>query len=453
MYFYTIDFLIFFISLIVVWRFLPKNYRFIMFLGSLFFYGYWNWSYLILLVSSICVDFVVATYLQKSENPGRRKLLLFTSVFFNLSLLGVFKYWNFFVSGLNSLAERLEWSLTLPTHELALPFGISFFTFQTMSYTFDVYRKKFKHNGNFIEFANYVSFFPQLVAGPIIRFNDFEEQSKSESGWKLNFKTSYLMRFFMGWFKKVVIADALGQFADPIFKNGPANFLEAWSGALAYTGQIYLDFSAYSDMALALAAMMGFKFPENFNWPYAADSIRDFWRRWHISLSTWLRDYLYISLGGSRRGFTTVNLMITMLLGGLWHGAAWNYVIWGAYHGLLLTLCHLFPLKLPKRISQLLTFLLVVMGWVIFRCESLNVLENYLITMFTLDSQGILPDPHILAILGLLFFWHMVGQKYSWALFDNWPRLLGFVVLGVVIGLIIAMQPDKAAAPFIYFRF
>jgi alginate O-acetyltransferase complex protein AlgI len=364
--------------------------------ASYVFYGYWDWRFLGLLALSTGVDFVVGRALFRSEDPRRRKLLLTVSVCTNLGILGFFKYYDFFAESLAAVMGLVGLHPDPFTLGILLPVGISFYTFQTMSYTIDIYRGKLQPVDSLTDFALFVAFFPQLVAGPIERAVNLLPQIARPRRIDRDGVGSALWLILWGYFKKVVIADRMALIVNPIFaQHGDYQGLELVVGLLAFTVQIYGDFSGYTDIARGLARLMGFELMVNFKLPYFAINPSDFWLRWHVSLSSWLRDYLYIPLGGNRGGVlrTQRNLAITMLLGGLWHGAAWHFVIWGGYHGALLAIyrwldpdpIHADPWRsgasrLRVLAMMALMFSLTVLGWLIFRAESaaqiLEVLGN-----------------------------------------------------------------------------
>tara|TARA_B110000008_G_C16977900_1_gene566857 strand:- start:3000 stop:4532 length:1533 start_codon:yes stop_codon:yes gene_type:complete len=365
--------------------------------ASLFFYGWWNPAYLGLLVFSTLFNFIIGIQLGKnSDNSSLNKLILMIGVIANLAILGYFKYANFFIDNFNALSDN---NLTL--NEIILPLGISFFTFQQITYLVDAYYQKTKEY-NFLHYCLFVTFFPQLIAGPIVHHKEMLPQFAKDTISKLRSKNLAigLTIFALGLFKKVVLADGISVYATPAYNAAEAGvmltFFEAWAGALAYTFQLYFDFSGYSDMAIGLARMFGVRLPLNFNSPYKATSIIDFWRRWHITLSRFLRDYLYIPLGGSRKGKNRryVNLMITMILGGLWHGAGWTFILWGALHGFYLIINHgwrvLFNNRNKTKIGSFfawtITFFAVVISWVPFRAESINGSKIMLEAMFRLSD-------------------------------------------------------------------
>jgi alginate O-acetyltransferase complex protein AlgI len=351
---------------------------------SLFYYGWWQPRYLALLLPSILVNYGFGLVITRIPRGRGRHVLLTAGIASNLALLGYFKYFNFFVTSINAIADT-----GLSTAHIVLPLAISFFTFQQIAYLVDVYSGKAEEY-NLLDYALFVCFFPQLIAGPIVHHGEMLPQFSRRSRYRLNdedFSVGVTM-FAIGLFKKVVIADTVATFASPIFATAeagnPLAFWFAWQGALAYTLQLYFDFSGYSDMAIGAARLFGIKLPLNFNSPYKASNISDFWRRWHMTLSRFLRDYLYVPLGGNRKGKSRryVNLMITMLLGGLWHGAGWTFVFWGLLHGLYLCLNHAYRAlikdhgfarndRLPmKAFYTGITFLSVVIAWVFFRADS-----------------------------------------------------------------------------------
>lgn len=392
---YEFLFLFFPIVLILFYLVVPKKFKLIfIFIASCLFYGFWSFKFLPLLLLTIYVDFYLGKLIGESRDESKRKKLVVFSVVLNLTFLGFFKYFNFFLDNTNSLIEILGYSKLVGIGEIILPLGISFYTFQSMSYTIDVYRSKFRPYDDFIPFAAYVTFFPHLIAGPIVRHSEMVTQlSKStEKPFNIDFAARGMVFFIIGLSKKILIADNIAASINPVISMMHiATTFEAWACALGYTLQLYFDFSGYTDMAIGLGLIFGVRFPQNFNSPYKSFSITDFWRRWHMTLSFWLRDYLYISLGGNRGsvGRTYLNLFLTMLLGGLWHGASWTFVIWGGFHGLLLVIEKFFNMdKKPKQIfgRTALTFFLVVIGWVIFRAEDMHLLTTWMQKMFSLDG-------------------------------------------------------------------
>ncbi len=385
------SFIVFFVFVYAVYLNLPhRAQNYFLLAASYFFYACWDWRFLGLIFISTAMEYACALEIDRSQNESRRKFFLTLSLVLNIILLGFFKYFNFFTQSLVSLGAFCGWEIPLPALHVILPVGISFYTFQGMSYTVDVYHRETKPAQKLLDYALYVSFFPQLLAGPIGRVKFLlaqvlEPRSVTRTGIR---EGLYLVGF--GFFKKVFVADNLAPIVNHVFAKGGG--LSAWEvllGCYAFSFQIYADFSGYSDIARGLSKMMGFELMLNFNLPYFSTSPRDFWRRWHISLSSWLRDYLYIPLGGSKKGSrgTYVNLLVTMTLGGLWHGAAWTFVVWGVYHGVLLIFNRIFA-DISERLCQsrgcrllsapvwtalkiFITFHLITAGWLLFRARSL----------------------------------------------------------------------------------
>ncbi len=449
---------------------------------SYVFYGWANPAFLILLLASTLIDWIAGLVmagttpwsrtpieiLPKGVRRNRReRLALLLSVTSNLSLLGFFKYFNFAVDSWNGIASVI--GVDAATLDIALrvtlPLGISFYTFQSMSYAIDVYRGDAKALRNFIDFACFVSMFPQLVAGPIIRFSEVADQLANRTHTLAKFARGVAF-FSVGMAKKVLLANPCGQIADTVFDAGAPGVLQAWHGVVGYAFQIYFDFSGYSDMAIGLGLMLGFVFARNFDSPYHSQSITEFWRRWHISLSTWLRDYLYIPLGGNRKGVrrTYIHLGLTMLLGGLWHGASWNFVIWGAFHGALLAIERAVGVDrlygwMPRAMRVATTFSLVLVSWVFFRAADLPAALAYLGRMFGLGEaagaapllSGLLLGPYLAVSFAIAAFvvW---GAQQSW----TWTRELTPLKIVIALGLLvvaIAALSTQDYNPFIYYIF
>lgn len=351
---------------------------------SLVFYAWGEPKYVFLMIFSILVNYIFGRLMDKNRGRKKRmKLLLVLSVVIDLGLLSVFKYTDFIITNVNAI-----FGSSFDLLNIALPIGISFYTFQAMSYTIDVYRNDVRVQKNLIDFGMYITMFPQLIAGPIVRYADVQDQLAERSVTTADFSEG-VMRFVVGLGKKVLLANQMGAVWSEIYAlGGDVSALMAWTGAIAYTSQIYFDFSGYSDMAIGLGRMFGFKFPENFRYPYQSVSITDFWRRWHITLSTWFKEYLYIPLGGNRCGLArqALNLLIVWSLTGFWHGAGWNFVMWGLYYFVILFIEKLFLLKeldkLPKLFRHVYALLLIVIGWVIFASDDVSVLLPYLGSMF-----------------------------------------------------------------------
>ena len=443
-------------------------------LVSYVFYGWTNPAFVFLMFGSTIVDYVCGRVIAEKGDctPGAtrtraQKTAVVISIITNLSLLGFFKYFNFGMDSWNALMTGM--GLDGATYEnflrITLPLGISFYTFQSMSYTIDVYRGDADAIRNPLDFTCYVAMFPQLVAGPIIRFQEVADQLRERSHTVAKFARGIAF-FMMGMSKKILLADPCGKVADECFGAGSLHVLEAWTGIVAYAFQIYFDFSAYSDMAIGLGLMFGFVFPKNFDSPYHSRSITEFWRRWHLSLSTWLRDYLYIPLGGNRinPSRTYINLALVMLLGGLWHGASWNFVIWGAIHGGMLAFERLMGKqswygRLPKPAAIAITFIIVCIAWVFFRAPTLSDSVSYLLSMFGMAETteaaglvgGLIYTPyHVFTILlAGIIAWR--GQQ-SWDFTRNltWPKVATITACFIVA---IIMLAATSFHPFIYFIF
>ena len=433
--------------------------------ASYAFYGWWKPWFVVLMLVSTCIDYWCGRWLSQPRlTPGMRLVVLVISVTANLGLLAFFKYYMFGASTLNTL---LEWAggPTFGILEITLPIGISFYTFQSMSYTIDLYREKAQAVSSFADFACYVSLFPQLIAGPIVRYNEIASQLQGRVHSLGRFSSGVAL-FVLGFAKKLLLADPMGEVADLAFSAHSLVALDAWFGVMAYSFQIYFDFCAYSEMAVGLGRMFGFEFPWNFDAPYRSESISDFWRRWHISLSTWLRDYLYLPLGGNRQGKlrTYINLWLVMLLGGFWHGAQWNFLVWGAFHGMLLALersqgKESFYRGLPRPLRVTGTFLLVLLGWVLFRAESITQAVQYLGSMFGLRPAGpaapllaaeLYSGHHLLVFFLCAFLVWQPVQGRKWAATVDGRKLLLLVLL-FLAGLV-AMAYQEFS-PFLYFQF
>lgn len=447
---------------------------------SYFFYGWTNPIFCLLLLFSTVVDYACGRALAgwrplpsgelRALDPlqprtRRQRLLVATSVVTNLGLLGFFKYFNFGVDTANAALAALGLPPFDAVLRVTLPLGISFYTFQSMSYTIDVYRGRAAPQRNFIDFACYVSLFPQLVAGPIIRYHELADQIRDRTH-TFEKAARGIALFIVGLTKKICLANPCGKLADTAFGAAELFMLDAWIGVIAYAFQIYFDFSGYSDMAIGLGLLLGFTFPKNFESPYKSESITEFWRRWHISLSAWLRDYLYIPLGGNRIGprRTYLNLMIVMVLGGLWHGAAWTFVAWGAFHGLCLAVERAMgqrPLyaALPRPVRILLTFLLVCVSWVFFRAENFPHAVDYLRAMIGQAGAGeaswliaaTTRHPAYLALAGLAaaIAW-FAPTSTAWTRRLTFRRLVALVALAAISVVVMTVEEFN---PFIYFIF
>ena len=371
----------------------PRWRNLVLTIGSFVFYGWWRPHYVLLMLFSIGLDYAAALLMGEKDSGKHRKLWLWFSVVTNLGLLGWFKYANLFVGTWNEVAPwPVEWEAIL------LPVGISFFTFQSMSYTIDVYRGDVKPVRSFLDLLCFVSMFPQLVAGPIVRYSDVQHELTRRTV-DLRMLSDGVLLFALGLAKKVLIADSVGPLVDAVYLQDAPGMLAAWGAAVGYSVQIYFDFSGYSDMAVGLGLLLGFHFPSNFLSPYRAHSITELWRRWHVSLSTWLRDYLYVPLGGNRLGELKAqrNVAITMLLGGLWHGASWTYLLWGGWHAVFLVAERRSGKRspygwLPMPGQVLCTFVIWSLGLVIFRSLTLGELSQMARGLFGGNGVGALPD-------------------------------------------------------------
>ncbi|HET6149228.1 MAG TPA: MBOAT family protein [Polyangia bacterium] len=451
--------------------------------SSYVFYGWANPIWAVIMFFGSSVDYVCGILLVRQsglpdqdglppiigpEIPRTRKMkaILVVSIVTNLGLLAVFKYTGFVAENLNALARAMGWGAgAIPILHLVLPVGISFYTFKAMSYAIDVYRGDARPMRRFTDYLCFEAFFPDLVAGPIIRYAALEEQMRLRRHTLDKFARGVSF-FALGMAKKILIANPMGHVADTAFAAGPLPFHDAWFGLVGYAFQIYFDFSGYSDMACGLALMLGFVLIQNFNSPYRARSITEFWQRWHISLSTWLRDYLYIPLGGNRRGprRTYVNLMTVMLLGGLWHGASWNFVLWGALHGGMLAFERAqgkssFYRRLPGPVRVGLTFLIVCLSWVFFRAKTLSQAVTFCRSLFGAASLG--TGAHTLAgalytryhcamfLLAAALVW---GAPNTWAFTARLTAPRAALALGL-LSLSILMMWTQSANPFLYFQF
>ncbi len=434
-------------------------------LASYAFYAAWDWRFLSLIWVSTVVDYVAGQRIHSSTGVARVWWLR-ASLLANLGLLGFFKYWGFFIESGTEFLSWLGIEMAPSSLVVILPVGISFFTFQTMSYSLDIYRGKLKPTRSPLDLALFVGFFPQLVAGPIVRAVDFLPQLGAPRFWADVRVRSALTLFAAGFIKKACISDQLAPFVDQYFAD-PTLFSAsaAWLAVVGYAVQIYCDFSGYSDMAIALAALLGYRLCLNFNFPYLATNIRDFWRRWHISLSTWLRDYLYISLGGNRGGsFKTYrNLMLTMLLGGLWHGAAWTFVLWGALHGLALAIHRLWESRrapgveshfLLRLLSPLLTFWFVCVCWIFFRAGDFATASEVLRAFVLFDGAGTQTLPFMMAwvMLGLFMVHHISARGTFVKRFEALPEPVFAACLGALFAVALAFTRADYQ-PFIYFQF
>lgn len=484
MIFSSYEFLFLFLPLVLGGYYLlpGKGRTLFLTVASYLFYGWWDYRFCGLMLLSTVIDYAAGQGIGRAQSKGVKKRWLALSIISNLSLLGFFKYYDMFASTLNyGLTSLFPSTLSLepspiPLLHLVLPVGISFYTFQSMSYSIDLFHGRAKQTRSFLDFACYVSLFPQLVAGPIVRYHELADQlvERKHSAARMSRGAAL---FIVGFAKKILIADAVAPLTVLAFDGSNPGLAAAWIGTLAYAMQIYFDFSGYSDMAVGLGLLFGFRFPINFNSPYKAESITDFWRRWHISLSNWLRDYLYIPLGGNRIGVrrTYINLMLVMLLGGLWHGANWTFVVWGGIHGGLLAWERFRGTARPANpvIGRVRTFLLVCAAWVPFRAASVHDAVNIWSGLIGLNGigeairwNGALPLYASLILLGaaLAFSFFMPN---SWLILrmdeepedapafgSSWETIA--VRTGVAVFLFVisaAVLMVNSSSPFLYFQF
>lgn len=470
MLFPTLEFLLFFLGVFFAsWalrRWVEPRKLFLT-LASYGFYAAWDWRFCFLLLGSSLFNWVAGLVLERLDDGRRRRWALAAAVGGNLAVLGFFKYYDFFIEQLNDLFLSVGMERELPYMAVILPVGISFFTFQGISYVIDVYRRDVTASRSALDILLYISFFPQLVAGPIVRAATLIPQLRARPDPSAILMSWGLVLVLVGLFKKLIVANYLAtHIVDEVFFD--PGYYSSWDllvAAYAYAVQIYCDFSGYSDMAIGMAAMLGYRFDKNFDQPYRAASIREFWRRWHISLSSWLRDYLYIPLGGSRRGrwITRRNLMITMLLGGIWHGAAWTFVIWGLMHGLALAVENIVTGRrqlerrqpLLRALGVLYAFHFVVLAFVFFRAENLDYALLYLEQLLVSDLPTMLTTPFVLLLVGLGLAFHFIPRdtvERTGAALSRLPAVVQGAIAAAVLLAISAMGPE-GVAPFIYFQF
>jgi len=470
MIFSSVLFLFLYLPLVLLCYYIvPRRFRnCILFLFSLLFYGWGEPIYIVIMLFSTLLDYMCGHFAHKFRlsAPKKAKAAVITSVIINLGMLGFFKYANFFIQNINTLfATEL-----LKPLSITLPIGISFYTFQSMSYTIDVYRGDAPVQRRIIDFGAFITLFPQLIAGPIVRYSDISNEL-NERCENTDLFAQGITQFIAGLGKKVLLANNFGLLWD-LYSTQPSaelSILGAWIGIIGYAMQIYFDFSGYSDMAIGLGKLFGFHFPRNFNYPYTANSITDFWRRWHITLSTWFREYVYIPLGGNRKGpsRTYLNLFIVWMLTGFWHGASWNFIAWGVYFAVLLILEKWFILRLLERwpgwLRHVYTLLLVLISWVLFSIETLPEAFSYIGAMFG-TGNGLLLDTRALhglvywmplMIIGFIGATPFMKNQYS-RLIERFPVCLPRCILVLCIiclTLCTAYLVDASYNPFLYFRF
>lgn len=463
MVFSSILFLFYFLPIVLLVYFIaPKRLKnTVLFISSLFFYAWGEPIYVVVMLFSVAVNFFFGQKVYNTKETTKKKKWLTASVVTNLLVLVFFKYTNFFIETVNMVLPK-----DIPLLSLTLPIGISFYTFQTMSYVIDVYRGKVEAQKNFIHFGTYVALFPQLIAGPIVRYSTIDEQLSNRRTTVEGF-SSGIMRFIVGLSKKVLLANNIGMLWDTIHATALSDLtvLSAWLGIIAFALQIYFDFSGYSDMAIGLGRMLGFEFEENFDYPYTSKSITEFWRRWHISLSTWFKEYVYIPLGGNRvsPGRMRLNLMIVWALTGFWHGASFNFLAWGIYYGILLILEKELLMKvldkLPGIFRVIYALFFVLIGWVLFASDNLTEAVRYVGAMFGVGGGGLFSPTFVydlssnlvsllIAVVACMPFAARLGRK----ILEKRPMIMALVS---IIALIIctAYLVDSAYNPFLYFRF
>ena len=472
MVFSSLVFLFVFLPIVLVLYYLSgKKYRnYLLLLASLFFYAWGEPTYVVIMLVSIGANYLCGLLVDEKRADKVRVTGVVISVIFNICMLGVFKYSGFFVKNINA-----AFNTSLPVPEIALPLGISFFTFQAMSYVVDVYRKDAKVQKNIFDLSLYISLFPQLVAGPIVRYQTVANQIEEREHNIIKFGDG-VRRFIIGLGKKVLLSNSLGMLADSVFgmQTYQLTIVSTWLGILAYSLQIFFDFSGYSDMAIGLGKMFGFEFLENFNYPYISQSASEFWRRWHISLGSWFRDYVYFPLGGSRRGNvrTYINLFIVWFLTGFWHGASWTFIAWGLYFGLLIGMekSYLGKLlnKVPRFVRHIYLLLVVMIGWVFFRADSFSYSIEFIKNMFFMGTNVIfdgvaasyINDYWFVLVLSMIFCMPIVDwfrRKIEVAndkiLESNISYVLNSVVYTGILLIVIFKLVNSTYNPFLYFRF
>lgn len=470
MVFSSITFLVYFLPLfLLAYHLAPQRSRNAVILaGSILFYSWGGPSFILVILGTTFLDFFLVKIMHAQARQKQKRLYLVVSLCLNLGLLAYFKYSNFFIENINALlGTEIKWL------NVVLPIGISFYTFESLTYVVDVYRGVHKPLRNFWHYQTYILLFPKLIAGPIVRYHDIADQIEDRRKNELpDVKLSGFLIFCLGLGKKAILANTLGMQADAVYnlELSQIDTTAAWVGALAYTFQIYFDFSGYSDMAIGLCKIMGFRIPENFHNPYTASGITDFWRKWHISLSSWMKHYLYIPLGGNRYGSFALyrNLILVFLLSGLWHGASWNFVLWGAYHGLFLVLERLFLSKLYDKAGKWLsipfTFVVVATGWVLFRNENLSYALSLIAKMYSFeffDGKFALQNDFLFmaAVAAFFSFFALFPKSRQWQAlvygesFTVAGRRIALFTGLLLFYLSLSFISALDFNPFIYFRF
>lgn len=463
MVFSSITFLYYFLPIVLLIYFVvPSKFRnLVLLVSSLFFYFYGEPRYILVLLFSVIFNYYMGKLISK-ENSKYRKVLFISDMIINFGLLFYFKYFDFFIDNINQILN-----IKIPLFNIIMPIGISFFTFQATSYVIDIYLGKVKSANCILDFAAYLSLFPQLIAGPIVRYQTIDQELKDRSVTYKKFADG-VKRFIIGLSKKVLLANVLGVFSNSLSSISTSTVLSYWLQAISNTLQLYLDFSGYSDMAIGLGLMFGFTFLENFNYPFIASSITEFWHRWHISLSTWFRDYIYIPLGGNRvsKPRWIFNIFVVWMLTGLWHGASWNFVIWGLYFGIILLIEKLFLSKfldkLPKIVRWIYSFALINLGWIIFRMEDISSMKYLLLNIFnnlTKPIGGVLAKNYFLLnyipyfIIGIILMFPIIPFIKNKFKDNKYFVIIDDVVLLIVFVISICLLINNTYNPFIYFRF
>ncbi len=469
MLFNSIEYLIFLPIVFILYWLLKSSYKnqnILLLISSYVFYGWWDYRFLSLIIFSSFLDYYVGLKIDETAEASQKKRWLLVSLCSNLGLLGIFKYYNFFADSFASTMSTIGWEVNDLTLNIILPVGISFYTFQTLSYSIDIYRGQIKATKDMVGFFTFVSLFPQLVAGPIERASNLIPQIENKRTLNTNLIKTGIFQIFIGLFRKVAIADNLGIYVDSVYANQDIhNGSTLLIATVFYAFQIYFDFSGYSDIAIGSAKLFGFNFSRNFNFPYFSKTLTEFWRRWHMSLSFWLRDYLYISLGGNRKGIilTYRNLLLTMLLGGLWHGSSWNFVIWGGIHGLFLSLekytFSVLKINTFNALGYIYTFVVVLIAWIFFRAPDFTSASSIIGKLFSFDfGPAFIGDINafvnaiVLLSLGVLVDLKIVSSNSS---LENYGIRFSSLNLSVIVSVIILILClfYSTAENFIYFQF
>lgn len=469
MLFNSIEYLVFLPIVFIIYWLLKNSYKnqnILLLISSYVFYGWWDYRFLSLLLFSSFIDYCVGIKIDEAQNQKDKKRWLLVSLFSNLGLLGVFKYYNFFADSFATTMSTIGWEVNDLTLNIILPVGISFYTFQTLSYSIDIYRNQIRATRDIVSFFTFVSLFPQLVAGPIERASNLIPQIENKRNLNIILLKTGIFQIFIGLFRKVAIADNLGGYVDSVYANYDIhNSSTLLVATIFYAFQIYFDFSGYSDIAIGTAKLFGFNFNRNFNFPYFSKTLTEFWRRWHMSLSFWLRDYLYISLGGNRKGIviTYRNLLLTMLIGGLWHGSSWNFVIWGGIHGLFLSLekytFSALKIKTFNAIGYVYTFAVVLIAWIFFRAPDFQSASTILLEIFRFNFNSLFigdinsfTNALILLSIGILIDLKVFRSDVP---LEDYGARFNTLKLSIIVSVIILMMClfYSTTENFIYFQF